>query len=1001
MKFYILMVFITLIIATTTIAQDTSQWHLPDGAKRRLGKGEIGEIDYSPDGTKLAVASGIGIWIYDTQTGEELNFLKAPLMKSEETPWLFRIYSAINTIAFCPDGKTLISDIDGNDIGIWDVDTGTLLRKIITTHRWPLTCVAISPNGKIIASGGYGTSIRLFDVETGKERNKYIDSRSTITNLVFSPDGDKLAATSFDDYFYVWHGHTGRSTQTFRGHTDSVNSVTFHPNGKTIVSGSSDKTIQHWDLETGTVLRKRWNQPDRVRHVLFSPDGLTVASSFDDDTTELDHAKGYPSSRTLRGHTHTITSIAFSPDSQTFASASRDGTVRLWDVYTGRERLTITGHIDRIWTAAFSPDGNTIVGGGYDSNLHLWNAHTGFRQQVFTGHSDYINSVAFSPDSKIIASGSNDGSLRLWDADNGLELHTLISIEGDVKSVAFTPDGKIVACAITLGSYNSRPYLRGSNVYLFDVETGRILRTIAAYVVPDPLPVNIDRWFRPTQHTRAVYNIAFTQDGKMLATESTDDTIRLWNVNTGEHLSVLSERTFCDSNLVSSPDGYTVSCAGYKNVINLWDIQSGERKQIYTDRSSDVLSIAFSPDGNTIAAGGDDYTIHLLDINSGTQLRILRGHINNVNSVAFSQDGNTLASSSSDGTILLWDVTPTEPINTTVSLAPLSVESPVVGQYLTLSINIAMGQNVAGYQATIHFDNTALRYIESSNGDYLSETAFVIEPVFYQDKVTLATVSLSDESNDDGILVTITFEVLSTHASVVTLSDVLLTDLTGDSVKPNVIGLTEITEPMFLPEDVNEDGVVNILDLTAVSLNFGRTGKNNADINRDGVVNIVDLALVAAAIDNDDAAPGAWFTDLKNAPTRTEVEVWLREAQKLYLEGPTIQRGIAILEQVLDALTPKQTMLLPNYPNPFNPETWIPYQLSSPADVRITIYSANGELIRLLDVGYQEVGIYQHRSQAAYWDGKNLHDEPVASGIYFYTLNADQFSTTRKMLIQK
>ena len=132
MKFYILMVFITLIIATTTIAQDTSQWHLPDGAKRRLGKGEIGEIDYSPDGTKLAVASGIGIWIYDTQTGEELNFLKAPLMKSEETPWLFRIYSAINTIAFCPDGKTLISDIDGNDIGIWDVDTGTLLRKIIT-----------------------------------------------------------------------------------------------------------------------------------------------------------------------------------------------------------------------------------------------------------------------------------------------------------------------------------------------------------------------------------------------------------------------------------------------------------------------------------------------------------------------------------------------------------------------------------------------------------------------------------------------------------------------------------------------------------------------------------------------------------------------------------------------------------------------------------------------------------------------------------------------------
>ena len=98
---------------------------------------------------------------------------------------------------------------------------------------------------------------------------------------------------------------------------------------------------------------------------------------------------------------------------------------------------------------------------------------------------------------------------------------------------------------------------------------------------------------------------------------------------------------------------------------------------------------------------------------------------------------------------------------------------------------------------------------------------------------------------------------------------------------------------------------------------------------------------------------------------------------------------------------PIETALLPNYPNPFNPETWIPYQLAKSADVSISIYTADGKLVRILDLGYQPVGIYESRSRAAYWDGKNALGEPVASGVYFYTLTAGEFTATRKMLIRK
>ena len=189
--------------------------------------------------------------------------------------------------------------------------------------------------------------------------------------------------------------------------------------------------------------------------------------------------------------------------------------------------------------------------------------------------------------------------------------------------------------------------------------------------------------------------------------------------------------------------------------------------------------------------------------------------------------------------------------------------------------------------------------------------------------------------------------------------------------------------------------------MVRVAANFSQTGDNLADVNGDGIVNIVDLTLVAGAITNPTSAPAAWRNDTTLALTRTDLQQWIREAQQVGLTDPTFQRGILVLQQLLAAVTPKETALLANYPNPFNPETWIPYQLAAPAEVSISIYAADGKLARTLNLGHQPIGRYTSRSHAAYWDGRNTLGEPVASGVYFYTLTAGKFTATRKMLIRK
>ena len=217
---------------------------------------------------------------------------------------------------------------------------------------------------------------------------------------------------------------------------------------------------------------------------------------------------------------------------------------------------------------------------------------------------------------------------------------------------------------------------------------------------------------------------------------------------------------------------------------------------------------------------------------------------------------------------------------------------------------------------------------------------------------------------------------------------------------------TLIVENIESPIDVNGDGTVSVDDLTLVAESFGETipkdADPNPDVNGDGVVNIIDVFLVFSRLDNVPTAPAL------QALTAADLRTWINQAKSLDISGnvsplpaDTLEKGIAILEHLLATRVPIETALLPNYPNPFNPETWLPYQLAVPADVTLYIHSMNGVLVRTLRLGHQSAGMYQNKNRAAYWDGRNEYGEPVASGVYFYTLTIADFTATRKMLIRK
>ena len=213
----------------------------------------------------------------------------------------------------------------------------------------------------------------------------------------------------------------------------------------------------------------------------------------------------------------------------------------------------------------------------------------------------------------------------------------------------------------------------------------------------------------------------------------------------------------------------------------------------------------------------------------------------------------------------------------------------------------------------------------------------------------------------------------------------------------------QISMAQTLPWDINDDGIVDIQDLVLISNSFGEAPLvyPKVDVNKDGIVNILDLLLVAAHFgesNNSEAPPTRLAINTEHFEI---IEKWITEARLVDDGSHIFRHGIATLEHLINTTAPTETALLSNYPNPLNPETWIPYDLAQDAEVHIHIYNLKGQSIRQLTIGFQAAGAYRTQSRAAYWDGRNSVGELVASGVYFYTLQAGQFKATRQMIILK
>ena len=348
-------------------------------------------------------------------------------------------------------------------------------------------------------------------------------------------------------------------------------------------------------------------------------------------------------------------------------------------------------------------------------------------------------------------------------------------------------------------------------------------------------------------------------------------------------------------------------------------------------------------------------------------------------------------------------------------------QTPIhIGDTFTLNISAETVIDLAGWQFDISFDPAALEAIEVSEGDFLKTDG---GSTFFHGgsidnaagKITgLNAARLSDRGvSGTGPLLQVRFKAKSGGETQVALHKFQLGSITGDSIPagPHEIRIT--VEGQLATGDVNRDGVVSILDLILVARQLGKrvSADSPVDVNGDGVVSILDLILVSQGIAGSSAAPstpllagGKGGVDSVDAAM---IETWIAQARLEDDGSLAFKQGIENLERLLASLIPEETALLANYPSPFNPETWIPYQLADSAEVMLTIYDMNGQIVRRLAVGHQAAGMYQSRSHAAYWDGRNQLGEFVASGLYFYTLTvrsetrAGEFSATRRMLILK
>ena len=954
--FNVALLSISVLFVPASHAQDYTRWNLPEGALARLGKGRAQAAVYSADGTRLAVSSSIGIWLYDAHTGAEVVLIP----------------ERVSELALSSDGSTLASSSNDDTIRLWDVPSGQL-KATLKGHTAKISSVAFSPDGSTLASGSYDYTVRLWDVASGQLKATFEGHTHWIGSVSFSPDGATLASSSWGATVRLWDVASGK-IKAILGHNRAVFSVSFSPDGTTLASGSYDGTILLWDVASG-----------KIKAV-------------------------------LKGHTAWIGSVSFSPDGASLASGSRDATVRLWDVASGQMQdilnlskytysLLHTPDGDLIYTggyhatASYAPDGASLVVVASYGAIWLWDMASGQMQDILPRPTRQGESVAFSPDGTTLASGHGDGAA--WHASSG-QLKALEEHVGRVYSVAFSPDGA------TLASGH-----RDGTVRLWDPASGQLKKTLKGQVS----------------------SVTFSPDGTTLAGGSWDDAILLWDVASGQIKKTLKGHTDDTDNWITSvaysSDGTTLAGGtggGWgATTILLWDVASGQVKKTLKGHTDWVNSVAFSPDGAILASGSYDGTILLWDV-----LNILYPPADISVPLGFAVEqwawlepvaidlitnreygtgimGATIRDvASDDGEVLLWRYSaggeelvariPAELVNAVPTVR--FDQTGLFDNKLFVTINagpdgrrktrvVIVEPNGEFRDAiNIYDENSTQASIEFINqpnypaGAYIydadigqGQSFYRLDESFSLHLITSHTLP-ADRSDIDPM--DLKADPTGKYGGLLTLSD---TDLSHQRLS----GLYQLQangewRTLVPPASVSERQFQGI----AFS-NAGPLG--SALYVADAAANNIWIASPKGHIE----AFAVGFTNPRRIAIGSEgADMWVADQTGLYRIFSTDPSD----GEAAKATLPVASGLEPNYPNPFNSSTQIPYRISAPGPVRLVIYNVLGQPVRTLVDEIQAAGAYQIS-----WDGRDHSGARVANGVYLYRLQAGEIARVRKMLV--
>ncbi len=597
----------------------------------------IRAVAFDPTGEFLATAHTNGkIQLWDSETGNALRVLDGHV-------------DSVLVLAFSADGKMLASGSDDRNVILWSVERGVPLY-ILKGHDGPVRSVAFNPDGEMLASGSNDGNVNLWSVERAILMGTLHGHRGVVRSVAFSPNGSVLASGSDDQTIALWSVDKARVLRTLRQKEGAVQSVVFSPDGKMLASGADDGTAILWSVEQAKPIRIFQGHSDYVRTVAFSPDGSMLASGSDDRTVILWNVEQAKPLRVLQGHSDYVQSVAFSPDGRMLASGSEDRTAILWDMVQTKPQRTLQGRSDHVRSVAFSPDGSILASGFDAGTIVLWNVKQMETRHVLRdGNKGPLMCVALSPDGRRLASGSDDGSIVIWDLEQATLMHVLkrrknsglnseVSLDAEQMEAAvrYSYKGSVLSVAFSPDGKMLASGFDDQSIVVWSVEQARPLRTLRG-------------------HTGSVISLAFSPDGRIVASGSDDRTVTLWSVGQGTALDTLRGHTGYVRSVAFSPDGKMLLSGSDDRTAILWSIERGVALHTFQAHREYIMSVAFSPDGRMLALGTDDGQVIVSSVEQPGSQRVLRGHTGSVRSLAFHANSMSLASAADDGVVNLWE----------------------------------------------------------------------------------------------------------------------------------------------------------------------------------------------------------------------------------------------------------------------------------------------------------------------------------------------------------